>query len=578
MESSPLLSSHNAGLRAGSFRYGHGSLPVFAYTDEQFTTLRETFDESLDSDALDVLKFGLWSCRETVDIFRFPWPQEMVVPTNYFKEFCTPYFARYIRDHMGLPFDGRADSWFCTYDDYYNLACYIGLGEIIPAKPPIMNAIGCAPKGDTPIKFLHERAPVLTDEDREFQHLCDNYTTLNLQQLDRLASLTKPRWRIIFDHSRPRGYSVNDLSSFIPPSQAPMPRIFDMLHYIAEQTSHDANNSERRLWAIDFADAYKSIALAFETLFLFAFDFGCLSGSCAACQAGRTNLHTCKTGKVLLTLRMGLGLDLAVDAFALITRPYVRYARIRLLTIEEIFDFYVDDGLGFSKSDSRAWYHFNTILNLIKRVFNVSDAKLKSPRTEAVLLGVLTNITTMEVSIPEDYVERFLDTLNWLSKADTITVGMSDRILGVMRWICTTLPNASIYSRRLVDLTRGLEGHAKIPITKDIITDFSQFEYITRCVAKPMLVRRRRSPCLFFASDASTSGLGAFLAIRINGQIQIYTYSRKIEISSEIIAITEARSLLDALTKWAHLLAHGSHYICVDNAVLYLALFHGYSK
>ena len=70
--------------------------------------------------------------------------------------------------------------------------------------------------------------------------------------------------------------------------------------------------------------------------------------------------------------------------------------------------------------------------------------------------GILLDSRDMSASLPEDKIEKFINYIDVILNSRTVTLKQVQSVVGMLNFACTIIEPARAFSRRLIDLTKGL--------------------------------------------------------------------------------------------------------------------------
>ena len=221
---------------------------------------------------------------------------------------------------------------------------------------------------------------------------------------------------------------------------------------------------------------------------------------------------------------------------------------------------YIDDLLG-AEIPSRAQSSYDTLFNLLQELrIPVSKAKLCSPSTKIVCLGIQIDSEKATMSIPDQKLQDILKNCRDFIKLKRFTKRQLQSLIGSLMFVHKVVKPARYFVNRLLETLRGMSqvSSMTVEIRRDVNWFLSFMEHFNgTCSYLYTPVQ-----CNYLIElDACLTGLGA----RFNNQVYQYQFKDKEVPCSFSIVHLEMWNVLIALRVWANEWNNCSLVIKCDN-------------
>ena len=221
---------------------------------------------------------------------------------------------------------------------------------------------------------------------------------------------------------------------------------------------------------------------------------------------------------------------------------------------------YIDDLLG-AEIPSRAQNSYNTLFNLLQDLrIPVSKAKLCSPSTSIVCLGIQIDSARTTMSIPDQKLQDILDTCSDFVKFKRFTKRQLQSLIGSLMFVHKVIKPARYFVNRLLDTLRNMNQVSTMSqdIKRDVnwfLTFLGQFNGTCSYMYTPVQCTD------IIELDACLTGVGA----RFNNQVYQYQFKDNEVPCSFSIVHLEMWNVLIAIRVWAKEWTNCSLVIECDN-------------
>ena len=130
--------------------------------------------------------------------------------------------------------------------------------------------------------------------------------------------------------------------------------------------------------------------------------------------------------------------------------------------------------------------------------------------------GILLDCRDMSASLPSDKIEKFLDYIDILLNSRTATLKQVQSVVGMLNFACTIIEPARAFSRRLIDMTKGVAiPYHHIKMTRQTKEDLKVWkQFLLQYNRKTFFLDYKfiSSPNLHLFTDSCTTiGFGGYL-------------------------------------------------------------------
>lgn len=296
---------------------------------------------------------------------------------------------------------------------------------------------------------------------------------------------TESSVRVIHDHSRPLGQSLNDALT-------------------QSNFSFDSVDDAIRLMGRGCFMAKVDIEAAYRHVPIDPFDWDKL----AFCWPSDS------LDDLYLDGYLQFGLKNACEVFNRIGRAIVRMMRRRGFHCIIV---YVDDFIIICPTEAMAWYAFWALRALLRKLgfqVNMRAHKCIPPCQLIEFLGITLNSVAMTASLSAAKLASLLHTINDTLHRHTITRRNLDKLNGKLNWVCKVVYGGRTFLRRLIDAQWSVtRPHHHIRMSSQIRLDLEWWaQFLPRFNGQTDLIPSKPLSLHDFSTDASSSyGYGAFL-------------------------------------------------------------------
>lgn len=173
---------------------------------------------------------------------------------------------------------------------------------------------------------------------------------------------------------------------------------------------------------------------------------------------------------------------------------------------------YIDDFICFGDSFVHCQEVQMKLINLLIRLgFHISWTKCSSPSKVTKYLGLWFDSTTMQVSLPNDKMEKLEKELRYFHQKERATRHQLQKLCGILSHCARVVHGGRIFTRRMCSLLKGLKGNKRVRLNKGFKQDlqwWSDFAKTFNGTASIIKYNYGEGP--WFATDASAQGYGVF--------------------------------------------------------------------
>ena len=176
--------------------------------------------------------------------------------------------------------------------------------------------------------------------------------------------------------------------------------------------------------------------------------------------------------------------------------------------IDHLFN-YIDDFIGVDKP-AVVHSHFQTLLSIMAELgIPISEEKLFPPSEEVPCLGILINIATGTLSIPDDKLQQINQKcLNWGSKSKA-TKKQLQSLVGSLIYIHKCVKPARLFVNRILAVLKMAPDRGYITLNKDFTKDIAWFNaFLLQFNGRTFFSKGLQKPINNVYLDASLVGLG----------------------------------------------------------------------
>ena len=195
---------------------------------------------------------------------------------------------------------------------------------------------------------------------------------------------------------------------------------------------------------------------------------------------------------------------------------YIIRTKIKNVSVIHI----LDDFLFVSNSYKDCYDALMLFLDICKNIgVPMALDKTFGPYQSLPFAGILLDCRDMSASLPQDKIDKFLDCMEILLKSRTATLKQVQSVVGMLNFACTIIEPARAFSRRLIDMTKGITvPYHHIKITRQSKEDLKVWkQFLLSYNRKTFFLDYKfiSSPSLDLYTDSCTTiGFGGYLGER----------------------------------------------------------------
>ena len=173
---------------------------------------------------------------------------------------------------------------------------------------------------------------------------------------------------------------------------------------------------------------------------------------------------------------------------------------------------YLDDFLIIGSSPEECLAHRDIVTSTIALLgFGVSWKKVTQPSTLTTFLGITIDSVNMELSLPQEKVDKLKSTIARLVSKGSATKRELECVGGLVSHCSYVVRGGRTFSRRIFDLSASYSRDTRaIPLTDAILEDFKWWSNFCACFNCKACIVRDLHPIPMY-SDSSFMGFGAWM-------------------------------------------------------------------
>ena len=179
-------------------------------------------------------------------------------------------------------------------------------------------------------------------------------------------------------------------------------------------------------------------------------------------------------------------------------------------------------------------------------------------------LGIQLNTVEMHASLPDDKVNKFMELIDYFLTSKSVTLTKMQSLCGMLNFACGIIAPGRAFSRRLYDLTVGLnKPYFKVKVTTSVKADLGVWKDFLRSHNTKTLfldyLWLSSDVLQLYTDSASTIGYGGYFGSKWFAGLWSKSCLRM------NIAILELYPICLALHLWAHILTNRCIILRTDN-------------
>ena len=237
-------------------------------------------------------------------------------------------------------------------------------------------------------------------------------------------------------------------------------------------------------------------------------------------------------------------------------------------TMSHILDDFMFFGPANSAQCSKDLSHFLQLSKVLGVPIN--ESKTVFPTTKVILHGIEVNTVQLTASLPADKVKSLEGAIQNISKCKSITLQQVQSVIGYMNFACKVIIPGRAFSRRLIDLTKGVtKPHHHVRLNKEARADLAAWEtFLTSFNGSYLFISQQwlsSENIRLYTDSAGSLGYAAVYGSNwVNGAWPS-TWA------NQSIALLELYPVLLALEIWgSHLANHSILFLSDNEAVVHI--------